>query len=550
MSGLRRLLVAACVRGRWAARCGAWCGRRRAQLEAVRVRGRRLAVRHRQVPRDYDHPNGDKLSIEWRSRRDRPGKKIGSLFFNFGGPGAFAAPYVEFIGHDLFPVLNERFDIVGMDPRGTDIDLDSENSIYCNTNPETGGFYSMPFTTPFNLDAGQLIRKDKRYVSNCIKNSAPNLLQHASTADVARDLDFMRKAVGDDKMTYLGFSYGTFLGATYASMFPGKMRAVVLDGALDAKNYINRPMQDLREQTSAVERAIGRILQACASDQAACSGFGGDDPWLAFDELIDRADAAPIPAPGYAPDPRPIKGDDLRAAAFSAVYAKQNWGDFTKAVAEADKGDGSAIRKQVDEDWYGRDETGAYDPINDRYSVLSAVEQKYRKGDIGSYLQAGEDCWGEYDHAYVNCGYTELFYGLWPIRAQDRFTGPFQVPKSASTPLVVGTTYDPATPYRGSRLLVPRPRERAAPDDAGRRPHGLRPRLAGLHRPEDRGLPDQPGPAAGRDEVPARRSRSRRRRRPPRSGPRRRSCRSGRTRGRCRASVARGCACSREQAWG
>ena len=427
MSGLRRLLVAACVvgGGLLAAAPGAAAAGLNWKPCAFADAGSQCATAH--VPRDYDHPNGDKLSIDVaKSPATGPGKKIGSLFFNFGGPGAFAAPYVEFIGHDLFPVLNERFDIVGMDPRGTDIDLDSENSIYCNTDPETGGFYSMPFTTPFNLDAGQLIKKDKRYVSNCIKNSAPNLLQHASTADVARDLDFMRKAVGDDKMTYLGFSYGTFLGATYASMFPGKMRAVVLDGALDAKTYINRPMQNLRQQTSAVERAIGRIWQACARDQTACSGFGGDDPHLAFDELIDRADATPIPAPGYAPDPRPIKGDDLRAAAFSAVYAKQNWGDFTKAVAEADKGDGSAIREQVDTSWYGRDETGAYDPINDRYPVLSAVEQNYRKGDVGSYLQAGEDCWGEYDHAYVNCGYTELFYGLWPIRAKDRFTGPFQ----------------------------------------------------------------------------------------------------------------------------
>jgi len=455
MSGLRRLLVAACVvgGGLLAAAPGAAAAGLNWKPCAFADAGAQCATAH--VPRDYDHPNGDKLDLDVaKSPATGPGKKIGSLFFNFGGPGAPAAPYVEFNGADLFPVLNQRFDIVGMDPRGTDIDLDSENSVYCNTDPETGGFYSMPFTTPFNLDAGQLIRKDKRYISNCIKNSAPNLLQHASTADVARDLDFMRKAVGDDKMTYLGFSYGTFLGATYASLFPGKMRAVVLDGALDAKTYINRPMQGLREQTSAVERAIGRIWQACASDQAACSGFGGNDPWLAFDELIDRADAAPIPAPGYAPDPRPIKGDDLRAAAFSAIYAKQNWGDFTQAVAQADKGDGSAIRKQVDENWYGRDETGAYDPINDRYPVLSAVEQKYRKGNVPLYLQAGEDCWSEYDHTYVNCGYTELFYGLWPIRAQDRFTGPFKVPKSASTPLVVATTYDPATPYRGSRKLV------------------------------------------------------------------------------------------------
>jgi pimeloyl-ACP methyl ester carboxylesterase len=453
MSGPRRMLVAACIVGGGllsaapaAAHGVNWqaCGPVGSQCATV------------QVPRDYDKPHGDTLGIDVaKSPATGPGKRIGSLFFNFGGPGAFAAPYVEFFGPDLFPVLNQRFDIVGMDPRGTDIDLDDENSAYCNTDPETGGLYSMPFTTPFNLDVGALIKKDTRYIANCIKNSAPNLLQHASTADVARDMEFMRKAVGDDKLTYLGFSYGTFLGSTYASLFPGKMRALVLDGALDAKTYINRPMQNLREQSGAVERAIGRIFQACARDQVACSGFGGDDPHLAFDELIDRADAAPIPAPGYAPDPRPIKGDDLRAIAFAAVYAKQNWSEFTLALAEAEKGDGSRVRQQVDENWYSKDpETGEYDPIQDRYPVLSAVEQNYRKGDVRLYLQAGEDCWSEYDHVYVNCGYTELLYGLWPITARDRFRGPFHVPKSASTPLVVGTTYDPATPYRGSRKLV------------------------------------------------------------------------------------------------
>ena len=454
MSRPRRLLVAACVVGGGLLAAAPGAAAKGLDWKPCGPVGSQCATA--QVPRDYDRPNGDKLSIDVaKAPATGPGKRIGSLFFNFGGPGAFAAPYVEFFGPFLFPKLNERFDIVGMDPRGTDIDLDDENSADCQTNPEQLAIYSEPFTTPFNLDVGQLIRKDRTYIRACLENSAPNLLQHASTADVARDLEFMRKAVGDDKFTYLGFSYGTFLGSTYASLFPNKMRAVVLDGAVDANVYINRPMQSLRTQSSAVERAIGRIFQACAADQVACSGFGGNDPHLAFDNLIDRADAQPIPAPGYAPDPRPVKGDDIRAIAFAAVYSKTNWSEFTLALAEAEKGDGSRVRQQVDENWYARDpETGEFDPINDRYFMLGASEQKYRKGDVGLYLEAGEDCWSDYDHVYVNCGYTELNYGLWPIRAHDVFRGPFRVPRSASTPLVIGTTYDPATPYRAAAKLV------------------------------------------------------------------------------------------------
>jgi pimeloyl-ACP methyl ester carboxylesterase len=407
------------------------------------------------VPRDYDHPNGSKLHIDVaKSPATGPGKRIGSLFFNFGGPGAPAAPYVEAFGAGLFPTLNERFDIVGMDPRGTG-ELGGENSVECDTNPERLGIYSEPFTTPFNLDAGALIGKDSRFIQQCLQHSARNLLPYASTANVARDLDFMRRAVGDDKTTYLGFSYGTFLGATYASLFPQRMRAVVLDGAVDANAYINRPMPYLRGQSAGFEREIGRFFQACASDQVNCSGFGGSDPWAAFDDLVDKANASPIPAPGYASDPRPVNGDDLNAIAFVEMYSKFAWGDLADALARADKGDGSAVRKLVDEDWWGRDpDTGDYDPGNDRYFLLGAIEQKYRKGDVRSYLEAGDDCWSEFEHVYVNCGYVELNYGLFPIRAHDVFRGPFHVPSSAATPLIVNTRYDPATVYRGGLKLA------------------------------------------------------------------------------------------------
>jgi pimeloyl-ACP methyl ester carboxylesterase len=404
------------------------------------------------VPYDYDHPGGDRLHINV-AKSPATGKKIGSLFFNFGGPGAPAAIYVEFLGADLFPVLNEHFDIIGMDPRGTG-DPGSENSVWCNANAEQESIYSEPFTTPFNLDAGALIRKDARYQKKCFQNSNRKLLDHTSTADVARDMDFIRNAVGDPKMTYLGFSYGTFLGATYASLFPNKMRAVVLDGPVNANSYINHPMQDLKAQTAGFERALQRFFQACAAHQDACEGFGGDDPHMAFDDLIDQADASPIPAAGYTSDPRPVKGDDIRAAGVAEMYSKFAWPGLADALAKAQAGDGSGIRQLVDEDWYGRDpDTGEYDPINDRYFILTANEQRYRK-DVGTYLSAGEDCWETFDHAYDNCGYSELNYGLWPGKAKDVFRGPFHVPKSAQTPLVVDTTYDPATPYRGGLLLA------------------------------------------------------------------------------------------------
>jgi pimeloyl-ACP methyl ester carboxylesterase len=406
------------------------------------------------VPKDYDSPSKGTLKIAV-AKAPATEKKEGSLFFNFGGPGAPAAIYVEVFGADLFPELNKHFDIIGMDPRGVG---DSQPSIDCHANQETEGFYSEPFQTPEIVNPNALIRKDQRYIAKCLQNN-PDILPWVSTANVARDMDGIRQAVGDKKLTYLGFSYGTYLGATYASLFPHNYRALVLDGPVDATNYANHPSNDLLEQTAGFERELGRFLQACATDQTACSGFGTDpnggapDPWTALDELIEAADANPIPAPNYAPDPRPVKGDDIKAVAFAELYAKAAWGGLAKALADASHGDGSGIRQLVDEDWFGRNDDGTFDPATDKYFLITAADQTYTR-NLGSYFDLGDLAWGMFDHFYVNNGYAELNYGLYPIRGRDTFKGPFHVPHSSPTILVVDTTYDPATPYRGGKRLA------------------------------------------------------------------------------------------------
>jgi pimeloyl-ACP methyl ester carboxylesterase len=398
------------------------------------------------VPLDYDKTHGRTLDVAVaRVKATNPQRRIGSLFFNFGGPGAPAADAVEAAGADLFPTLSDRFDIVGVDPRGTG---QNEGAIDCQVDQETQGVYSQPFTTPLNLDVGDLIRTDRRYIERCLRMSDTSLLPHFTTADTARDFDFVRRALGERKLSYLGFSYGTFLGATYASLFPDRYRALVLDGALDADRYINRPLLSLREQTAGFERAAGRFLQACAANQAACSGFGGEDPWMAFDELIERAEAAPLPSA----QGRPVDGDDIRAGAAVALYNKGNWSFLGQALATGDAGNGTLLRVLTDA-FYGRNPDGTFDPLSDRYFNLGALEQNYPR-DIGTYLDAGDHSWGLFDHFYWNHGYTELAWGLYPVDPQDEYDGPFRASRSGPTVLVVGTTYDPATPYRGSVRLV------------------------------------------------------------------------------------------------
>jgi pimeloyl-ACP methyl ester carboxylesterase len=402
------------------------------------------------VPLDYDHPHGRSISLfVARSSATDPAHRIGTLFFNFGGPGGTAADSVEAAGADVFPALGGRFDIVGMDPRGVG---QSTPSIDCRANQETQGIYSQPFTTPFNLDVGALLAKDRGYIDQCLAQNPSGILSHVSTANVARDIDLLRRAMGDAQISYLGFSYGTFLGATYASLFPSHYRAMVLDGPVDANAYVNDPLRALSSQSSAFERALGRFFQACAAHQDACLGFGGDDPWSAYDELVDHADATPLPADGYTPDPRPVDGDDIRFGTALGLYAKQFWPLLAEALSDAAQGDGSLLRLLTDA-FYGRLDDGSYDPSSDRYFTIGATEQRYPR-DLGTYLAAGLRSWNQHEHFYWNNGYTELNYGLWPARDRDAFDGPFRIPGSAVTPLVVATRYDPATPYRGALDLA------------------------------------------------------------------------------------------------
>jgi pimeloyl-ACP methyl ester carboxylesterase len=399
------------------------------------------------VPRDYANPNGPKLRLAvTRLPAQDQEHRIGSLFVNFGGPGGDAVATLQAIGKDLFASLNERFDIVGFDPRGTG---ESESAINCKVNQETLGLYAQPFTTPENLNVRVWIARAQRLVNACVSRNR-SILPYVATASVARDMDLLRRAVGDRKLSYLGFSYGTFLGATYASLFPTRYRAPVLDGALDADQYINRPMESLLQQSAGFERALGRFFQACAANQEACLGFGGDDPHRAFDDLVAQADVNPIPA--FGDDPRAVDGEDMLSAAILGMYAKQLWPLLAEALAEAQSGDATVLRFIADVS-YGWLPDGTYDPAADRYFTLSAAEQRYTS-DVSTFRKAGRNSWGLFDHFWWNSGYVELPLGLFPIQARGIFYGPFHASRQAPTILVVGTTYDPATPYRGAKRLV------------------------------------------------------------------------------------------------
>jgi pimeloyl-ACP methyl ester carboxylesterase len=159
---------------------------------------------------------------------------------------------------------------------------------------------------------------------------------------------------------------------------------------------------------------------------------------------------SPIPA-SNAPD-RPVDGDDIRASLAQEMYSKSLWSELAAALAQLEAGDGNGIRAIAD-GFYGRNEDGSYSPSTDRYFLLSADEQNYPRG-IEPYLRAGKSSYQNYDYAFWNHGYSELNWGLYPIRARDKYDGPFRTSRRDPTTLVVGTRYDPATPYKEAKRLV------------------------------------------------------------------------------------------------
>jgi pimeloyl-ACP methyl ester carboxylesterase len=389
------------------------------------------------VPRDYADPDGPAIAMPvTRIPASDPEHRIGSLVLNYGGPGAPGAQLLRDTPPEVIPVLapvvHERYDLVSFDPRGTGGTL----PVDCGITAEDG--LTRELVRPDTLDVGALVADARRYTGLCAERN-PDVLDQVSTADVARDMDRLRAALGEDRLTYLGYSYGSFVGATYESLFPERQGRMVLDGAMDAANFVAHPLQDLREGAAGFERALDRFLAACAADQAACAGFGGSDPWAAFDALVARADAQPIPAATG----EPVSGVDLVEAVTGALYAREAWPMLAVALAQAEAGDASIFREVLGIDPYDA-EAGAG---NDRYIATVAVDAEWPR-EVEPYLESAREAWGLLDHMWPFAGYENVLYAFWPATAPAAFHGPFRSSPDAPATLVIGTTYDPATPYR------------------------------------------------------------------------------------------------------
>ena len=258
------------------------------------------------VPSDYDNPAAGYLNISMVQlpATDRA-SRIGSLFVNPGGPGASGVEFVrDAAASNLFPAnLRKRFDIIGFDPRG----VNSSTAIRCIDNLD--GQAALDPSPDDAAELRALVDSAKAYAGECGKRNDATL-PYLSTAAVAHDLDTLRAAVGDEKLSYLGFSYGTLIGSSYAEQFPDHIRAMALDGAVD-------PALDLEGlrggQAKAFDDALLAFLKDCAARPSCAFNHGGKSV-QAFDALMARIDAKPLPAR--------LIGDRRKVGSGNAWYAR------------------------------------------------------------------------------------------------------------------------------------------------------------------------------------------------------------------------------------
>jgi pimeloyl-ACP methyl ester carboxylesterase len=364
--------------------------------------------------------------------------RIGSLLINPGGPGGSGVEFLR-TGVQFFPkALRRRFDLVGFDPRGVNQstgircvdDLDSRANV--DPNPDD----------PAELRA--LVTDARTYAEACAKRNAA-VLPYLSTEDVVRDLDAIRTSLDEDRITYLGFSYGTLIGAMYADRYPDHVRAMVLDGALDPALSL---AQVRTGQAKGFETELDRFLAACGRRRDCLLGRGAAVR-RNFDALMRRIDAHPLPS-SRAEDSRKVGPGLAWSAVLGALYSRDAWPALELSLGFARQGDGSLLLA-ISDPYRGRKPNGTYSNMLDAFTANTCLDFP-APTDTGDYTALAKHLVSVSQHFGSFAAYGDLACAFWPVRAV-RQPGPV---KGAGAPpiVVIGTTNDPATPMPWARSLA------------------------------------------------------------------------------------------------
>jgi pimeloyl-ACP methyl ester carboxylesterase len=329
---------------------------------------------------------------------------------------------------------------VSWDPRG----VGQSAPVTCESGQALDRFFSLPAAPSTPAQVAQVVAATKAFDEGCVRRSGLALLRNVSTAETARDLDRIRAALGDSKLTYLGFSYGTFIGTMYAHLFPTHVRAMVLDGAVDPA--LTTEQEDL-QQAEGFETDLGDFLSWCQQQGAGCPLDQAGGAQASFERALERLQEGPVPA---GQDHRSVDSGLGLYGLAEGLYSTQTWPQLADALAGVLRDDGSQLLGMAD-NYTGRNPNGSYQNILEANTAISCLDKPAPtslaayEADAVAWAQAApvfgpSEAWGT-----LSCAY-------WPVPPVEQ-PGPLAAP-GAPPIVVVGSTNDPATPYSWAQALA------------------------------------------------------------------------------------------------
>jgi pimeloyl-ACP methyl ester carboxylesterase len=389
------------------------------------------------VPLDAAQPGGRQIDLALvRVPAGKPAERIGSLLVNPGGPGAPGADYAQQVASQLPQSITDRFDIVGWDPRGTG----SSSPVDCGKKLD---YLFNADSAPDNAaERAALEAASRRFAQACASRSG-DLLGHIASIDTVHDMDRIRAALGDDKLTYAGFSYGTYLGALYAKEYPSRVRALVLDGAIDPAIPVD---QVAIQQAKGFDASLDAFLKDCAR-QKSCAFHQGGNPRAALDAFRARIEQSPMKSDNG----RILGPTQLDIALAAPLYAGAGgYHSLATALRDAEGGDPKALLGLFD-NYMDRSSDGTYSPEWPAFLAISCLDGPDLQPAAADALlaRAAEEA-PYFGASNVGLGFPCSF---WPVPPINAVAGPVSAPGTPPI-VVIGTTGDPVTPIAWAENLA------------------------------------------------------------------------------------------------
>jgi len=410
------------------------------------------------APLDYDQPDGASVLLSLiRLPATDPGRRIGSLLVNPGGPGGSGVDFVLFAGQFLPAEIRARFDVIGFDPRG----IGRSTALRCFGTPRQWGpaFWAELPLTPAGVD---VVAAADGYLADACSQRGGQIIDHMTTADVVRDMDLLRAGLGDERLTFLGFSYGSMLGTTYANLFPDRVRAIVIDGVLDpiawttgAAGQQNLPFSTRLRSDAGAQKTLGEFFRLCDLAGPNCA-FSGNSA-ARFAALRARLLAGPIQVTVDG-ETFPFTYTDLIYSMLGALYSPFAWPFAAEALALLESSAsaqavGAALADlRTSLGYVNKRGFPRYPNFLEGFPgvACSDSDNPTSHADWFAAAEAAEAQFGYFGRAWT---WASSICAVWPGKGEDRYTGPWNTP-TANPVLVVGNFFDPATRYEGAQTVA------------------------------------------------------------------------------------------------